>query len=265
VSDQQRTGRRLQRARTWLVIGISGQLGSLVGLVVLVSLGRVQPPAVAVVALGLMGAPLVVLAWTGWRRSGLDRPANWPGWVLAAALSQTVAWVLTMTGSFGGNPLGAPWLRVVVPTLVASIPTAAAVLAARSVLRPLSAELGQLDVEVRVKIRTGTTTLPHWIMPDEVRLTARELVTLLRPSPSYAAVDRVALADVTGIEIRAGRWQDNPWMRLPDGREYHLPPGEVVEVRLRHGTRVLPVSETMAFTEVLRARVARARSTAARS
>jgi hypothetical protein len=73
---------------------------------------------------------------------------------------------------------------------------------------------------------------------------------------------RISLADVTGVEVRPSRRQDNPWIRLPDGIEYYMLSGDVIVIRHKQGATVLPVFEAPAFADVILIRVAKAQKVA---
>jgi hypothetical protein len=135
------------------------------------------------------------------------------------------------------------------------------VLAGRAVRYPLAPELGVMNVEVSVGIRSSQVGVPDWALPDEVRLTDREILAIVQPSPTAAFGRRIELADVVGVSARQARPQDNPWLTLEYGREYVVPAGDVVvEVRSRRGDMVLPVRDAVTFAEVIRSRIAAVRA-----
>jgi hypothetical protein len=114
-----------------------------------------------------------------------------------------------------------------------------------------------MAVEVTGKIRSDHQSgTPTWALQDEVRLTDRELVAVLRPGPVSAFGIGVRLADVMDVSVRPARPDDGPWVRLPDGGQYFAGEGEVVEVRHRAGALVVPVCNASAFAEVIRSRIA---------
>jgi hypothetical protein len=211
----------------------------------------------AAVVLLLAGAPLLVVLLVPRCRLHPDRPAAWPGRALAISISQAAACSIAVASGFNEGAL-VPWIQIGLPGLVAVLPVVAAVLAVRSLRHPLSPELGELDVEMRVAIRVAAPGVPQWFTQDQVRLTRDELIALFRPSAARAAVMRIALTDVTGVAARPVRSQDNPWITLPDGDEYYAPSGDVIVIRHKHGTNVLPVNDAKEFAEVLRIRAARA-------
>jgi len=130
-------------------------------------------------------------------------------------------------------------------------------MAARAVRYPLRADLGEMAVEVSEKVRSEhQSDTPVWTLQDEVRLTGREFVAVLRPGPMSAFGISVQLADVEAVSVRAARPADNPWVRLDDGGQYFVTEGEVIELVHRGGTLVVPVHNAAAFAEVIRSRIA---------
>jgi hypothetical protein len=114
-----------------------------------------------------------------------------------------------------------------------------------------------MAVEVTAKVRSQHQAgVPAWALQDEVRLTEREFVAVVRPGPASAYGIGVRLADVREVLVRPARPGEGPWVRLADGQQYFAGEGEVVEVRHCGGALVVPVLNPAAFAEVIRSRIA---------
>jgi hypothetical protein len=256
---------RLRRARLWLDSAIGVHVLTLVAINLLVGAGYVQPAMTAAAATVLATGPLLVLLWYEGRHPSDSRPACWPARALVAALPQSAASGL-VGGGLLGETVGAPWQQgVLLACVTLLVQVGPAVLAGRMLRRPLTPELGETSIEVLVKIRSSRG-VPGWLEHGDVRLTDQAIITTVRPNMSWKAVICIRLADVAAVDARPGTSEDSPWITLGEGLAYDVPPGDVVVIRHRHGTRVLPVHDAAAFADVVRLRVGTAQgSLSARS
>jgi hypothetical protein len=263
--SSRRASARVRRARLWLDSAITAHVLTLLAINVLVGSGYVQPAARAA-AVGLLATgPLLMLLWHERRHPSDNRPACWPARALATSLPQAVASGMAGSGLLGASVL-APWQQgVLIGCATLLVQVGPAVLASLTLLRPLTPELGETSVEVVVNVRSDRG-VPRWLEYDDVRLTDKEIITMVRPNFSWKAVICIPLIDVVAVDARPGTPEDNPWIRLDDDLAYAVPPGDVVAIRHRHGTRVLPVYDAATFADVIRIRAGKVRSsTSARS
>lgn len=152
----------------------------------------------------------------------------------------------------------AMWSAVAsIAAVVSAVELLPVVLAVRAVRRPLSADLGEIDVEIQVKIRSGGRRSTPWLAQDDVRLTDEQLIITARPGPRWGYVRIIDLTDVRAVEVRPTREGDGSWFSTGDGHTHPPPPGDVVVIDHRRGVQILPVFEPKGFAEVLRARVER--------
>jgi hypothetical protein len=133
-------------------------------------------------------------------------------------------------------------------------------LASGALRRPLSSDLGEMNIEVLAKIRSSAEWRPSWLANDDVRLTDDSIVITVRPDSKWAFVARIEFADVVDVDIRRTTAQDGPWFVADGGRMFWPPSGDVVAIRHRQGSQLLPVYEPAGFAEVLRARIRKATS-----
>jgi hypothetical protein len=232
---------------------------TLVAINVLVGSGHVQPAARAATVALLATGPLLVLLRYERRHPSDNRPACWPARALATSLPQAAASGMAGSGFLGESVL-APWqqgMLLACATLLVQV--GPAVLATRTLLRPLTPELGETSVELVVNVRSNRG-VPRWLEYDDVRLTDQEIIITARPNMSWKGVISIPLLDVVAVDARPSTPQDNPWIRLDDDLAYDVPPGEVVAIRHRHGTRVLPVYDAAAFADVIRVRAGKVES-----
>jgi hypothetical protein len=226
--------------------------------------GSVRPFAVAVAAVVLTAGPLALLLWRERRDPSAARPARWTrrgiGFVPLHAVGVGIASAdrLTPAGSTG-------WSAVVLLALVVSVVELLPVLAAgRCLRRPLSVDLGEIDVEVDVKIRPAAPWMPSWLSHHDVRLTDELLIVTVRPGPRWAYAKFIALAEIHAVDVRRAEEWDAPWFSSPeDGLSLVAPPGDIVVIRHRHGVQLLPVEFPAEFADIVRVRIAK-RAPAAR-
>jgi hypothetical protein len=246
----------------WLVSALAAHVLTLVSTVVAVASHGFRGGAPDAVVILLAVAPLIALLWFERRRPSGNRPDSWPVRTLVAALPQALGFAMAASDLLAHTTFP-PWQRIV---LLASVPllvqTGAAVTATRSVRRPLSAELGETDLEVRVELRSVRPGVPRWLCMEDVRLTGQEIIIIVQPGPTWRAMHRIALIDVIGVDARPATPHDNPWLTLDDGSGYRMVPGDVVVLRHRHGTQLLPAYDADAFADVIRARARKVRRAA---
>jgi hypothetical protein len=210
---------RLRRQWFWLGLALTAHVVALVAVLALVVRGRVAPVEVAALAAALVvGAPIMGV-WLERRDAVRLRPARWLRRALVVVVPHACAVGLAsraITEEWPVQILAAAGL--VVAQLVC------VVMAGRAMRYPLRPELGEMDV--------------------------------LRPGPVSAFGISVQLADVKGVSVRPARPEDSPWVRLDGGRQYVVTGGDVIELRRRGGTLVLPVRNAAVFAEVIRSRIA---------
>jgi hypothetical protein len=260
VSDSsRRASARVRRARHWLDSAIVAHVLTLVTINVLVGSGYVQPAVTAAVVMVLATGPLLLLMRYERRHPSDDRPACWPARALATSLPQAVASGMVGAGLVGLTVL-APWEQgMLLACATVSVQVSPAVLASRTLRRRLTPELGETGVEILVKIRSNRG-VARWLENDDVRLTDQEIITTVRPNFSWKGVICIALIDVVEVEARPGTSQDNPWFRLDEDFTCDVPPGDVVVIRHRRGTQVLPTYEAAALADLIRLRAAKLQS-----
>ncbi|OZM82255.1 hypothetical protein [Pseudonocardia sp. MH-G8] len=210
---------------------------------------RVAPVEAACAVALVIGAP-IACGRLEWRDAVHRRPARWLRRALGVVLPTAVAFGLA-SGAVTDGPVQALPAVVLVVTQLACV-----VLAARALRYPLRSELGEMAVEVTAKVRSGHQVgTPAWALPDEVRLTGRDVVVVLRPGPGSVSGIGVRLDDVMDVSVRPARPDGGPWIRLDSGAQYFAGEGDVVEVRHRDGALVVPVCNATAFAEVIRSRI----------
>jgi hypothetical protein len=257
--SSRRASARVRRARAWLNAAIVVHVLTLVTINVLVGFGYVQPAARAAVVALLATGPLLTLLWYERRHPSDNRPACWPARALATSLPQAAASGLAGGGLLGESVL-APWQQgVLIGCATLLVQLGPAVLASLTLLRPLTPELGETSVEVVVNVRSNRG-VPRWLEYDDVRLTDQEIIATVRPNFSWKGMISIPLIDVIAVDERTGTPQDNPWIRIDDDLALDVPPGDVVAIRHRHGTRVLPVYDAAAFADVIRVRAGKVKS-----
>lgn len=255
----ERAGRiRLRRACLWLLLAVTLDVVTLGSAVSLALRGPAWPVVLAAVV-GLAAASLGLLLWCERRLSSVNRPSRWPTRMVAMMIPQSAA-----LGIAGAGPLAelglSFWQVVALLALSPLLQVALVVQASRSLRRPLTPELAETSIEIMVKLRTGRPAAPTWLSIDDVTLTDSKIVIILHPDPIRGVKYRVGidLADVIAVDARAARQGDSPWIELPDGYDYHMSPGDVLEIRTLTGVLVLPIQQAVAFAELVRRRAKRA-------
>ncbi|WP_143517249.1 hypothetical protein [Pseudonocardia sp. MH-G8] len=251
-SNERLISHRIRRQWFWLGLAVVVHVAALVAVLTLVVGGRVAPVGVAAAAAALViGAPITAF-WLERRDAVRHRPDRW----LRRALLVVVAHACAVgLASSAGT---AEWqVQALLVVALAVVELVCVVMAGRALRFPLTPELGEMAVEVSEKIRSehqaGT---PVWALQDEMRLTDEGVVAILSPGAMSAFGIGVRLADVEAVSVRPGRAADNPWVRLDGGERYFVTGEEVIELRHRGGTMVVPVCNAAAFAEVIRARIA---------
>jgi hypothetical protein len=254
--DKIRISGRLRRRNLWLGVGLAIHLAATVASIRAAVGGMVLPVSDAVGVVALSISTPFLLVWFERRTAIWNRPARWLRRALGVLAPHGVAIGITT----GAILTGFAWpVRVACPLLLVLVQAGCVTLASRAVRYPLTPELGRMRVEVEAKIRS-TDNLPALASPHDVRLTNEEIIITVRPSISYCVMPRISLDAVTSAAARPALPQDSPWIRIPEGGEYFVTSGDVVEVKCRSGSAVLPVYDAAAFTEVLRSRLETMRS-----
>jgi hypothetical protein len=206
----------------------------------------------------LTAAPLVLVVWRERRDPIAARPARWMrrgvGFVPAHAVGVGIASADRL------DPAGvAGWSAVAMVAIAVSVVELLPVLvASRCLRRPLSADLGELDIEIEVKIRPAETRMPSWLSHHDVRLTDELLIVTARPGPRWAYTKCIALAEIRAVDVRRTDERDVSWFSVSeDGIHLAPPPGDVVEIHHRHGAQLLPVDPSAGFADVVRSRLAK--------
>ncbi len=167
---------RLRRARAFLSAALFVH-GATFGLVVFAVAGSsVRQVEVAVLAATLVVVPSVLLLWWEWRQPIFRRPGRWVRRASATAVPHSVGFGLA-AAALDERVLWPAWQQVVLLACgVLLLEVGAVGLASRALLRPLTPDLGDMSVEVLVKIRPGDEWLPTWLSHDDVRLTEDSLI-----------------------------------------------------------------------------------------
>lgn len=243
---------RARRAYAWLAAAFFVHCTLIVYVGLSAGGGSVRPLAAAVAAVVLTAAPLALLVWRERRDPSTSRPARWTSRAIGIVPVHAVGVGIATAGSTG-------WSAVCLVALVVSaVELLPVVLAGRCLRRPLSADLGELDVEIQVKIRPTGHWMPSWLSQHDVRLTEELLIVTVRPGPRWGYARSIALAEIRAVDVRPAKAQDCSWFSSPeDSIALPTPPGDIVVVSHRHGVQLLPVELPARFAEVVRARVAR--------
>jgi hypothetical protein len=247
--------KRLRRARGWLVSVLFLHGATLAFVLFAIVGGSISPPAVAALAGGLAFTSLILLVIQERRLPTAQRPALWMRRGSMVVLLHSIAFGIAATSTLDGT-VPTTWHGVALfagGIFLAELGTIS--LASRSLQRPLSADLAELDVEVLTKIRPASERLPAWLGNDDVRLTNRSVIITVRPDLKWGFAQRIDLADIIDIDVRPTQPEDGPWLQVEGGRMFWPPSGDVVVVTHRHGTHCLPVQEPAGFADVLRARI----------
>jgi hypothetical protein len=241
---------RIRRQWFWLGLAVALHVAAVVAVLTLVVRGRVAPVEAAIAAVLVIGAPLAC-GWLERRDAVRRRPARWLRRALGVVVPNAVA-----VGLAVGAVVDGPG-QVLPAVGLAGTQLACVALASWALRYPLRPELGEMAVEVTDKVRSDHQSgVPVWALQDEVRLTEREILAVVRPGPMLAFGVAVRLDDVMDVSARAAQPGGRPWIRLDGGEQYFAGEGEVVEVRHRRGALVVPACHAEAFAEVVRSRVA---------
>jgi hypothetical protein len=253
VDVQARVRSRLRCSRVWLT---AAQLvhGSTFVFVVLAVIDGLMPTTGAAIAAALAVGSLVVLGWWERRAPSSGRPAMWPRRGLGVVLPHAAAFGIAAEARTEMTAVP-PWSQVLLFACALLVFEGGAVCQASWVLRfPLTPELGEMDVEVLVKIRSVIGWMPAWLSHDDVRLTGDSLVISVRPNSTWTYVVRIDLLDVTDVVVRSTTSWGGPWL-VVDGHRFWPAVGDAVVITHRSGTTLLPVDRPDAFAAVVRSRL----------
>ncbi|WP_232667434.1 hypothetical protein [Pseudonocardia sp. TRM90224] len=240
--------RRLRRHRAWRRTAWAGHGGMATAITGMMAVGPVQAAGIAAVFATI--TPLLILVWREHRTPSTATPSVFRNRSIGVATTQGAGLWLLVGGAIA-------WLAAPAAAVALAFP---AVAAFRAVRYPLSAELGETDVEIRVRIRT-VGLQPSWSSPHSATLTGTDITITAQSSPTRIYQERIPLGDVLDIDIRSADPTDDPWFSF-DGFWLATPPGEVMVVRHTKGKRVLPVLHAAEFGAVARARAVAATKTA---
>ncbi|MDI2031532.1 hypothetical protein QFW96_23085 [Saccharopolyspora sp. TS4A08] len=196
--------------------------------------------------------PMPLASWAGRRDAdGIDwrlKPDGWLMYGFIVGIAQALGLFLSIT--YTALPL---WVRIGVGIIGAAVPVVAALLARRAILAEPLREIGGSEFVLVKGLRSpqGGGEDSVKITGDSMRLSVRTAAG--RPAGQAAAKD-IRLADITEIGVRPARPDDGAWAPLADGRGASLPEGDVVVIRTRTDTQLLPADTELA--ELLRARAA---------
>jgi hypothetical protein len=253
VDVEARVRSRLRRSRVWLTAAQFVH-GSTFVFVVLAVIDGSMPTTGAAVAASLAVGSLVQFAWWERRAPSSGRPAMWPRRGLGVVLPHAAAFGIAADARTELMP-GSAWSQVLLFGCAVLVCEGGAVcLASRALRFPLTPDLGEMDVEVLVKIRSDAEWQPEWAYHDDVRLTGDALLITVRPNPKWNYVVRIDLLDVTGVVVRPAKSSDGPWL-VVDGHRFWPPGGDAVAIVHRSGTTLLPVRRAKGFADVVRARI----------
>ncbi len=246
---------RLRRAHAWLCTTLFLRCTTFVFVVFAVAGGSIRPTGAAVAAAVLAVMSLAVLLWLERREPVAKRPARWLRRGSAVIPPHAVAFGVAAAALYGGGEPLAWWQAVQFACAGLVVELMSVALASRALRWPLSAELGEMDVEVQVKVRSSAEWLPVWLSHDDVTLTEDALITTLRPGGKWAFMERIRLADIVDVDTRQTTAEDGPWFVVDEGQMFWPPAGQAVVITHRLGTRLLPVHDAERFALVLRARM----------
>ncbi|MEB3368523.1 hypothetical protein [Saccharopolyspora mangrovi] len=145
------------------------------------------------------------------------------------------------------------WVRVGGLIIGFAVPALATFTARRAILAEPLRELGGSEFVLVKGLRSpqGGGEDSVKITGDSLRLSVRTAAG--RPADRASTKD-IQLRDITGVGVRPSRPEDGSWAPLADGRGASLPSGDVVEIRTRTDTQLLPADPELA--ELIRARAA---------
>lgn len=210
-SDARLIANRICRQWFWLGLAVALHVAAVVPVLTVVVRGRIAPVEAALAAALVIAAPITCV-WLERRDAVRRRPARWLRRALGVVVPNAVAVGLASGAVTDGPGQVLPAVGLVVAQL------ACVLLAARALRYPLRAELGEMAVEVTDKVRSDHQSgVPVWALQDEVRLTEREVLVVVRPGPMSAFGVAVRLDDVMDVSARAAQPGERPWIRLDGG------------------------------------------------
>jgi hypothetical protein len=246
---------RWRRARGWLSAAFFTHGATFVFVLCAAAGGSIRPTGLALAAAALAVVPLVLLLWWERRAPTAKRPARWVPRSVAIVLPHAVGFGIAAAALLD-RPSPPGWGAVVLfACATVLVELVATRFASRALRRPLSTDLGALDVEVLVKVRSSAEWLPAWVAHDEVRLTDDSIFITVRADSKHKFVERIAFDDIVDVGTRRTNPQDGPWFVTEGGPTFWPPSGDVVVITQRRGKRLLPVYEPAGFADVLRARI----------
>jgi hypothetical protein len=209
--------------------------------------------SVALAGILICSATVPVLGmWLVERRaSSRTRPVLWPLRSAAVGVPQSLA-IGVAAGLDGGTSSAVAGAAGAVALLA---PLAAASMASRTLRSPLTADLGELDIEIMDKIRVLGPGLNRWSASDYASITRDELQITLWPDLRTARRYTFPLETIEEVTVRAATEYENPWITLDTGQTYGIPGGTIV-LALTHsrGRGILPVYRPHEFAELLNVR-----------
>lgn len=200
----------------------------------------------------LVVLPMPFASWIARRDAdGIDwrlKPDGWLMYGVIVGIAQALG--LALTTVYTSLPL---WARITAGIVGFAVPVLATFTARRAILAEPLRELGGSEFVLVKGLRSpqGGGEDSVKITGDSLRLSVRTAAG--RPADRASTKD-IALRDITGIGVRPGRPEDGSWAPLADGRGASLPSGDVIEIRTRTGTQLLPADPELA--ELIRARAA---------
>jgi hypothetical protein len=253
VDVQARVRSRLRRSRVWLAAAHLVH-GSTFVFVVLAVIDGSMPTTGAAIAAALAVGALIMLAWWERRSPSSGRPAMWPRRGLGIVLPHAAAFGIAADARTELIP-GPPWSQVLLFACALLVVEGGAICQASRALRfPLTPELGEMDVEVLVKIRSVAEWQPAWLSHHDVRMTGDALLITVRPNPKWKYIVQVDLLDVTDVVVHSTASWSGPWFVI-DGHSFWPPGGDAVAITHRSGTTLLPVHRPDGFADVVRSRI----------
>ncbi|MEJ3658003.1 hypothetical protein WEH80_34070 [Actinomycetes bacterium KLBMP 9759] len=232
--------RRRRRHRSWRAAAWAAHVATAVAVTGSAGVDPTRFTGI-VAAIGAV-VPVLGLAWHERRAPTSRAPFRFRNRSVVVALAQGAAAGVVVGGAVG-------WLLA---PAVAGALTLPAIAAFRALRYPLSADLGDTGVEIRLRMRP-VGSQPAWTNLNSVTLTSKEIIVRAQPGPTRAYQEHIPLDAVLDVEVRPTVPDDDPWFALEDFR-LPTPAGDVVVVRHTDGRRILPVLHAADFGAVARAR-----------
>ncbi|MEV4645921.1 hypothetical protein [Saccharopolyspora sp. NPDC049357] len=205
-----------------------------------------------VLAAVIVVLPMPLASWVAGRGAdGIDWRLKPDGWLMYGAvvgLAQALGLWLAIT--YTSLPF---WFRIAAGVIGLAVPLLATFLARRAIMAEPLREIGGSEFVLVKGLRSpqGGGEDSVKITGDSLRLSVRTAAG--RPAAQPSTKD-IALVDITEIGVRPSTSEDGSWALLADGRGASLPGGDVVVIRTRTDTQLLPADPELA--ELLRARAA---------